>query len=125
MFRPPLLVVVFLAGTVSAAPAPKPLPPPPLSAELLVGTWKFEWGAHRDGQITFHANGEYHSHHGGDGAYWGNWTLEDGVVELLESPLDEYGVPRDRWTRYTFTLTAADYPTLRGTACGGTAVVLS
>lgn len=52
----------------------------------------------------FYANGDYLSHHGGQYGYAGRWRLDGDCVELLESPLDECGVPRCQWTRYEFRL---------------------
>jgi hypothetical protein len=70
----------ILAGVAMLDSVAAPVPPPPrqLTPELLVGTWRYEYGDKRDGSITFHADGSYSARHEPDStlAYCGTWSVD-------------------------------------------------
>lgn len=122
-----VVVVLLCARFSGGAPVPAvPRPAVPLSPEVLVGTWRFEWPALRDGQISFFADGSYVSHHGYPGWYLGRWQLlEGGVLVILEQTCGPDGRLGDTFYRYVVTLSTDSYPVVTGLTAHGGLVTLT
>lgn len=124
MYRAALLALI-VAAPLSGAPVPPP--PKELTAELLVGAWRYEFGTYRDGRMWLFADGTYVARHSADAhaVYAGDWRLERGTLVLTEFWFDpDLGrVSEPTVFRLTFDLRA--YPRLVGTSNGDTRVALS
>lgn len=113
--------------SLTAAPVPKRPAPKVLTAEMLTGTWSYEYGQMLDGVITFDANGSYVGIHipGSDSIYSGEWKVEDDAVILTEWRHDLVTNGRTGPATYKFQFKAADYPKLKGLSNGATHVALT
>lgn len=124
------LTAVFFAlllGHAKGAPVPKQPPPKVLTADMMLGTWEYEWNAMRSGVITFDDSGSYVGIHipGGSMIYSGTWTIEGGDTIVLSEyahNLDTNG--RSGPTTYRFQFAAKDYPAMVGKSNGNTHVAL-
>ncbi len=112
-----LAALFFAARTAHGAPVP---PPPRLAPELLVGTWRYEYGGNRNGVMDFYADGTYVSYLGPD--TWmiclGRWYVEGGEVVLIQHAFCMATGVSSGPNTYRFTFDMRDYPTLAGTSNG-------
>lgn len=118
--------LVALSLAASGAPVPK-APPAELSAEALVGTWRYEYGQMREGSITLFSDHSYQAYHEEHGAkYIGLWWVSGASVTIHEyhyrPDTNEVGYGPQTYT-YTFRTVTADR--LAGSSAGGLPVVLS
>jgi len=87
-----ILCALAAAAVLTAAPVPKSLkarPPAELTAGVLEGRWKADWGVFTGGWIEFNWNGTYTAKHDKDcdQEVFGYWAVKDGwTVELAEYP---------------------------------------
>lgn len=114
-------ILCVLAGAVlgAAAPVPKslkPRPPAELTADVLEGRWRADWGVFAGGWVEFNWNGTYTAKHDkdADGEVFGYWAVKDGwKLEMAEYPA---GVKIDGDPAcYVLHLRASGWPALDGT----------
>lgn len=122
MLRYSLFCFLFAACLgLGAAPVPKAPAPKALTADMMVGTWQYEWDIFRDGVIAFDAAGGYVGIHipGSSTIYSGTWKIEGGDTIVIS----EYAHSLDtnaRWgpTEFRFTFDPKTYPNLVGKSNG-------
>lgn len=127
-----LFLACAIAGLSAAgAPVPKSPPAPKLTAEALVGFWRYEWDDWPAGVICFDKDGSYSSlfadHPPHRATVWaGTWALDGDVLTLTDSSFDAgTGEKKGGPVVYRFDFAGSKYPNLAGTANGAKPVKLS
>lgn len=113
----------FIVPKLRGAPTPAP---PRLSAELLVGRWRYDYGLMTGGWIEFARDGSYVSSHDPDRGpqHVGTWRVDGGALVLTERRLCPTHGVSEFSTRYEFLVSTRDYPAVVGT-CNGAPVSLT
>ena len=127
MTRYAIASLLLSACAALAAPVPRQAPPKQLTADMMVGTWHYEWDDLLDGVISFDAGGGYTAVHvpGGCHVYYGSWRVEADAVILTEYVHNLDTNARGGPSEYRFRFKPADYPRLKGLSNGAGHVALS
>ena len=126
-----LLAHALAALSAIAAPVPKQPPAPKLTAESLVGYWRYEWDDWPAGVICFDKDGSYSSIFAdhpprASTVYAGTWTLDGDVLTLADSSFDAgTGEHKGGPVIYRYDFAGSKYPNLAGTSNGVKPVKLS
>lgn len=121
--------LLLLAASALPLYAKAPIRPPVrLTPELMVGAWKYTWGSSDGCEIRFCADGTYRVRYSPDTGWtgFGVWSCSGSTIRIDEYGLDPFTGERLVYSagRFDLAFDVKDYPDMRGTANGKTAVRL-
>lgn len=115
-----ILCVLAAAAVSAAAPVPKSLkarPPAELTADVLEGRWRVDWGLFEGGWIEFYGNGSYAAKYHADAEaaveFLGFWEVKAGWGLLLTEY--KWFDPTATPVKYDLLMTGRGWPDLCGT----------